>query len=115
MPGFLGGRTGLVQVIDLAGEGGHGVEVCEVQAVDLLLRGGRHRPPTLQHHTHTKVPLLHLPVRSGDIYEIFGEGNNDNIHSISSQVGLHSVLWSVCKDSEGASPIRQGRFVLSHL
>ena len=64
MSGFLGGRTGLVQVIDLAGEGGHGVEVRPVQAVDLLLRGGRHRPPAFQHHTHAKVPLLHLPVKS---------------------------------------------------
>ena len=64
MSGFLGGRTGLVQVIDLAGEGGHGVEVRPVQAVDLLLRGGRHRPPSLQHHSHPKVPLLHLPVRT---------------------------------------------------
>ena len=64
MPGFLGGRTGLVQVIDLSGEGGHRVEVREVQAVDLLLRGGGHRAPTLQHHTHAKVPLLHLPVRN---------------------------------------------------
>ena len=63
MSGFLGGRTGLVQVIDLAGEGRHGVEVRALQAVDLLLRGGGHRPPSLQHHSHPKVPLLHLPVR----------------------------------------------------
>ena len=68
MSGFLGGRTGLVQVIDLAGEGGHGVEVRPVQAVDLLLRGGRHRPPALQHHSHPKVPLLHLPVRIGRLF-----------------------------------------------
>ena len=62
MSGFLGGRTGLVQVIDLPGEGGHRVEVCPLQVVDLLLRGGRHRSTPLQHHTHPKVPLLHLPV-----------------------------------------------------
>ena len=55
---------GQVQVIDLPGEGGHRVEVRKIQAVDLLLRGGRHRPPAFQHHTHAKVPLLHLPVKS---------------------------------------------------
>ena len=55
---------GQVQVIDLPGEGGHRVEVRALQAVDLLLRGGRHRPAAFQHHTHAKVPLLHLPVKS---------------------------------------------------
>ena len=54
---------GQVQVIDLPGEGGHRVEVRPLQAVDLLLRGGRHRPAAFQHHTHAKVPLLHLPVK----------------------------------------------------
>ena len=54
---------GQVQVIDLPGEGGHRVEVRPLQAVDLLLRGGRHRPAAFQHHTHAKVPLLHLPVQ----------------------------------------------------
>ena len=71
MPGFLVGRTGLVQVIDLSGEGGHRVEVREVQAVDLLLRGGGHRAPTLQHHTHAKVPLLHLPVRRNNFFLVY--------------------------------------------
>ena len=32
-----------------------------------------------------------------------------------SQVGLYSVLWPVCKDSEGASPICQGRFFVFFL
>ena len=34
------------------------------------------------------------------------------IHWISSQVGLYSVLWPVCKDFKGASPICKGRFYL---
>ena len=34
-----------------------------------------------------------------------------NCKNIYSQVGLHSVLWPVCKDSQGASPICKGRFL----
>ena len=39
------------------------MEVRPLQAVDLLLRGGRHRPPALQHHPHAKEHLL--PVQVG--------------------------------------------------
>ena len=46
----------------MAGEGGHRVEVCPQQAVDLLLRGGGHRPAPLQHHPHTEKLLLHPAV-----------------------------------------------------
>ena len=95
---------GQVQVIDLPGEGGHRVEVRALQAVDLLLRGGRHRPPAFQHHTHAKVPLLHLPVRVKVQNTMICEKNL----SKPSKVGLHPVLWPIRKDPEGASPIRQG-------
>ena len=92
---------GQVQVIDLPGEGGHRVEVRPLQAVDLLLRGGRHRPAAFQHHTHAKVPLLHLPVK-------VKVQNTMNCEKNLSKVGVHPVLWPIRKDPEGASPIRQG-------
>ena len=62
MSGLFYFRTICVQLTDLSGEGGHRVEVCEVEVVDLLLRRGRHRPTSLQHHPHPQVPLLHLQV-----------------------------------------------------
>ena len=39
---------------DHLGEIRHRVEVCSDQAVDLLLRDGRHRPSALQHLAHAK-------------------------------------------------------------
>ena len=62
MSGLSYFQTSRVQLTDLSGEGGHRVEVCEVEVVDLLLRRGRHRSTSLQHHPHPKVPLLHLQV-----------------------------------------------------
>ena len=66
------------------GKGRHRVEVCPIKALDLLLWGGGHRAPALQHHPHTKVPLLHH------------------------EVDLHALLWTVSEDLEGTSPICQG-------
>ena len=41
-----------------SGEGGHRVEICPQQALDLILWGGGHSTATIQHHTHTQVTVL---------------------------------------------------------
>ena len=62
MSGLFYFWTNRVQLTDLSGEGGHGVEVRKVKVVDLLLRRGWNRSTSVQHHPHPQVPLLYLQV-----------------------------------------------------
>ena len=86
------------------------MEVRPQQAVDLLLRGGRHRPPALQHHTHAQEPLL--PGQVGlqedvreDVREEEGTPENCKSGKENSHKNLHknSLLMSQQKKVRQAS------------